>query len=424
MQPEGEKLEEQHAPRRRPDARRQDIKTADEAASYDLTRDAALNLERMAGPNSCLPCATWNHLCGMGFRMSGYVPVYEKARVNINLEVANKHWLAVTIGGLSQIGGRLSRTVCPYVRLHVLSLHSGDYILSVPLVPAGEADNLSKEGRPLAALNTAPCRLGALDADVHWDETFLIDAQFTAVTSPNSLLLFEVLDNPPSIKKSNDAGAGKKGKFSACLAWAYLIPRGTRSGRLNFAVPTDRGDPRREGRDGGEGSNADDVAVDEKSALLSQKAEDNEASAFLPARLQLYEYREESWLVEGLQRRNMTWQPRPSQGLLKTPTNPVAHAASTALVGHRVVPEVYLQWRRQRHVKAAGVLSVMMSYQRRSLGSLMHVVSQDAGVAPDSMTRPIDGDEKRSLAKVFFFPFSVKFVYAVFYVRMRRSGQL
>lgn len=352
--------------------------------------------------------------------MSGYIPAYEKIRTPVNLQEINKNWLSVTIGGLSQLGGRLSRSVCPYVRMHVLNLHSGDYIMSVPLTaanrPSGDSNATqreSHEGHPVPALNTASCQLRARDADVYWDETFLVDAQFSAVTSPNSLLLFEVLDNPPSIKKSHDtggSGGGKKGKFSTCLAWGYLIPRGTRSGRLNFAIPVAK--PSRQGghvpfqtpagKNDIEDSERDD-GIAESTRLL--QGEEEEDVPYLPARLQLYEYRNESWLIEGVQRRAMNWPPKPSYGYLKTPTNLSAHNMTTAKSGQRSVPEVYLQWRRQKHIKAEGVLSIVLSYQPRSASALGHVVAQEGdavNIESAVAQRQGDGDEKKSLAKVNF----------------------
>ena len=396
----------------------------DNAETYDMSTEGALNLERHAGPTGCLPCSSWNHLCGMGFRMSGYIPVYEKIQVPINLAEINRNWLSLTISGLSQIGGRLSRSVCPYVRVHVVNIHSGDYILSVPVLPASSVisgnENESKEGHPIAPLNTSPCHLRSFDADVRWDETFLIDAQYSAVTGPNAVLLFEILDNPPSIRKSHDrAGHGsergnKKGKFSTCLAWGYLLPRGTRSGRLNFAMPltkssmqnmeiSDLGSKLRYGAKSS--MNHSEIKSDESVSLLSDTHVDNKDVSddsnppFLPIRLQLYEYRDESWLIEGIQRRNMKWQPKPEYGHLKTPTNLEAHNLTLAMTGQHIVPEVYLQWRRQKHVKASGILSIIMSYQSRGLSALKQVVAQDGGVDVGIPSRPGDAEDKQSLVK-------------------------
>lgn len=110
------------------------------------------------------------------------------------------------------------------------------------------------------------------------------------MTGPNTILLFEVLDNPPSTRRSHGPG-GTKGKLANCLAWGYLLPRGLRAGRLNFAVPSKKV--------------SNHVAtkftpyhhcyLQSKSADLKSDQfpadEDAEDATYLPTKLQLYEYR-------------------------------------------------------------------------------------------------------------------------------------
>ncbi len=406
------------------------------AASQSAGNWTKIDSENTYGPKSCLPCSAWNLLCGMGFKITNYAPRYQvHGDPGVRIATLNEYWMTITIGGLSQLGGDLSRAVAPYVRVHVLNMHSGEYIMSLPVHPQESNRDApqSIESYPVAPMNSRPCALRTHDASVHWNETFVVRARFSDVTNPNTIMLFELLDNPPEIRKNGGGGGGggvgqwssggsRVEPWSACLAWGFLLPRGTRAGAFNFALPP-HCRARRDAvvaatgeiaRKGAIKASAADTHIEERAPLVSTANEEKQRedegdgqSEFLPLRLQLYQYRGESWLIEGIQRRMLRWPSKPFDHT-RTARNVSLNSGSSsgAAASRRRVPEVYIQWRRQRHVKAQGVLNVAMSYVSRAPDSAAGEMSSTRGAASDAAIMPTGtggensaDDSKKSLAR-------------------------
>jgi WD40 repeat protein len=313
-------------------------------------------------------------LCGLGFRLRGYSPNFvpnSKERKYANL---NDFWVTVTIEALSHVTGPLSRAVCPFVRMHVVNLHSGRYITTAeqqpqqPVGGGGEGGGAVNEPSVVVPpLNSRAYSMRSDETCPRWTDTLTIRARFSDVLDPNTLVLFEILDNPPAIRKSGGSNARRKSDYSDCLAWGFLLPRGNSQGNPNVALPDET-----TGRSGGGigsalssvgvGAAEGGVAEGEASGLLEgEERRSVDGVNFRPLRIQLYEYREETWLVEGIQRRMLGW-PSKARNVFKTQRKSRAGVADEFA---QRIPDVYFQWRRQRHVKAGGVLNVLVSYTHR-----------------------------------------------------------
>ena len=109
--------------------------------------------------------------------------------------------------------------VRPKVRVHCVYIDSGFYIKGVGMPPAPPC-------------LTGPCPLTQPSAMPYWRETLPISAPFTEAVSPNTLLLFELLDDRPSLKPNK---SGTKHRAHKRIAWSYLLPVGSR-GRLTLGL--------------------------------------------------------------------------------------------------------------------------------------------------------------------------------------------
>ncbi len=211
----------------------------------------------------------------------------------------------------------------------------------------------SKKLPPAAAVLTRPCSLKDSTTSPFWNQELIIDAFYSDVVSEDSLLLFEVLDDKPSLnvnRRHQQANDGQSSSPTAKrIAWAYLLPIGV-SGDLNVGLSDDwktskriaakstptssptkgtapgaqgvtfESPPRDSPRQGdteqdrehtesadNEGTLKDDVRGSANSAAHRRNYPWSKQSADMPVRLQLHYYRQYDGVIGFLQRKIMGW---------------------------------------------------------------------------------------------------------------------
>lgn len=170
---------------------------------------------------------------GLGYRidkLERFSVRFEEKYPNLRLDKeADGLAVGITILSLTFSGTQLSAIVKPYVKVHVVSLETGHYIGSRNL-PA------------VVPVSTTPCTLFDSTADPQWNQELVVNSYFSDLVSDDTLLLFEVLDEKPSLTTA--ARDRKKDKGSADMliakriAWGYLLPISV-GGDLNVGFSDD-----------------------------------------------------------------------------------------------------------------------------------------------------------------------------------------
>ena len=156
---------------------------------------------------------------------------------------------------------------------------------------------------------------------VMWSEQLQIKAYLKDIAAEDALILFEILDDRPSLK-ANTASAGSRRMKR--LGWAFLLPTGD-NGHVNVGMTEQaKGSISPRGRrakaaGGAEGEDADA----QEAATLKQK----------DVILQVFENVDNDGVVGSLQRTAMGW-PAPSSG-----------EKDEDAYSNDGIPSVYLQWR-------------------------------------------------------------------------------
>lgn len=159
---------------------------------------------------------------------------------------------------------------------------------------------------------------------IDWDEDLILKANLKELVSEETLILFEILDDRPSLKATSGSAGSRKMKR---LGWAFLLPTGQNGGvnvGLTEKPKSDKSvkiSPRARGAAGADGE--DEVAVAKNRSVVLQVFENVEYDGFLG----------------GAQRSAMGW------SVLKPSAAKDEDAYSTD-----GIPSVYLQWRMRDYV--------------------------------------------------------------------------
>lgn len=170
---------------------------------------------------------------GLGYRidkLERFVVRFEEKYPNLRLDKeADGLAVGITILSLTFSGTQLSAIVKPYVKVHVVSLETGHYIGSRNL-PA------------VAPVSTTPCTLFDSTADPQWNQELVVNSYFSDLVSDDTLLLFEVLDEKPSLTTAARDRKKDKGSpdmlIAKRIAWGYLLPISV-GGDLNVGFSDD-----------------------------------------------------------------------------------------------------------------------------------------------------------------------------------------
>ena len=351
----------------------------------------------------------------LGYTMENFRTIRPIEKSNLNLEYETRGLsVGINIRKIACHGDQLVGIVKPIVKVHVVSLETGLYIKSKKLPPA----------MPVV---TRPCSLKDSTMSPFWNQELIIDAFYFDVADEKSLLLFEVLDDKPSLSSSRRRRDGEAVVPTAKrIAWAYLLPIGI-GGELNVGLSDDWktskrvavaknkesvtptgeehppiGNEQEKGHvgvkfeehqqhashdslhsHGNEESHHDDVRRSGNSvaswggANAPSKYPWSKRSADMPLRLQLHQYREYDGLFGFLQRKIMGWPTIgsysdryvPSLCCIVTISHSFDFSDTTAYPNN--IPEVYLQWRLQRKILVReGFLSISLGPRPSELMSV------------------------------------------------------
>lgn len=157
---------------------------------------------------------------------------------------------------------------------------------------------------------------------VTWDEDLILKAYLKDLVSEEALILFEILDDRPSLKATSGSAGGRKMKR---LGWAFLLPTG-QNGGVNVGLTEKKSkrssSPRGRGAAGGGDDEVDEVVRRKRDVVL-----------------QVFENIDYDGLVGAAQRNAMGW------SVLK----PAADKDEDAYATDNI-PSVYLQWRMRNYV--------------------------------------------------------------------------
>ena len=175
---------------------------------------------------------------GMGYRMAFLRPLRFEVKSKVNLKYETQGLaVGVNVGKVTCHGEQLFGIVKPIVKVHLVSLETGLYVKSRKLPPA-------------AAVCTNACPIKNSTQYPAWHQDVIIDANFADVANENSLLLFEILDDKPSLSTARKAGSGNEPeRIAKRIAWAYLLPIGV-NGELNIGLTDDWKTSKRKAKSG------------------------------------------------------------------------------------------------------------------------------------------------------------------------------
>ena len=195
----------------------------------DNDRQKSVLLAQKLYNNSCAYLLFRSTLiCGLGYRMDNFRDSQQmdtKHKINLEYETQGLA-VGVNIGKMTFHGAQIVGIVKPLVRVHLVSIETGLYIKSKKLPPT-------------VAVTTRPCALKNSMEYPSWTQELILDANYCDVASEDALLLFEILDDKPSLSpqqrnKNNESNVPTAKR----VAWAYLLPIGMR-GELNIGLSDD-----------------------------------------------------------------------------------------------------------------------------------------------------------------------------------------
>lgn len=328
--------------------------------------------------------------CKLGYRMEPFYRDVQLTGKYVSSDGRTDPFiLAAVVERVQASAAFVTSLVRPMIRMHCVYLNTGHYIKGVGMPPAAPSTTGTTAAlvihilpRPFQTLTNisslGPCPLNKPSAMPYWNETLPIIAPFTDVAAPATLLLFELLDDRPSLrprKSSNQRSAFKR------IAWGYLMPVGTR-GQLNVGVMdswkanASNSPPRRAGqrigRLGG-GRNVEGSAEenDDSDALIGQKERNerpvDDSAHDLSVCVQLYSYATTDGILGSIQRGMMGW-----------PTLLPTGRADEAVYPDNV-PSVYVQWRRQNLLPIEGA-NLALSLGPRPVAAVAQPVLQTGNV--------------------------------------------
>ena len=209
---------------------------------------------------------------------------------------------------------------------------------------------------------------------VLWNEELHVKAYMKDLVVEDALLLFEILDDRPSLK-ANTASAGMRRMKR--LGWSFLLPAGE-NGRINVGMteqPRSRQNSPR-GRRGKATAAGDDVVEDEPAVTKSKDVI-----------LQVFESVDSDGVVGSLQRGAMGW-PAPQ---LRGERDEDAYSNDS-------IPSVYLQWRMAQYTPVPNgrmhVTTKPCDPQQKT--PLVPSASRVAESSPEMLTAMgVDGDVKK-----------------------------
>lgn len=169
-----------------------------------------------------------NLQCGMGYNVNKFHRHgrFEDANPGLRLEAeADGLSVGINVLKLHTYGEHMIGIVKPLIKIHAVSIDTGYYIKSrnFPVV---------------IPMTTKPCALTDATTPPTWNEEVILNAYFSDIVSDDTLLLFELLDDKPSLRTNYSASSVQRAPIAKRVAWGYLLPIGM-SGEMNVGFSED-----------------------------------------------------------------------------------------------------------------------------------------------------------------------------------------
>ena len=172
-----------------------------------------------------------NLSCGLGYSVDKFHRHgrFEEMHPTLRLDAdADGLGVGITVLTLNSHGGgdQLVGIVKPLVKIHLVSVDTGYYIKSRSFPAA-------------VPVTTTPCALLDATTSPAWHQELVLNAYFSDVVAEDTLLLFEVLDDKPSLRTNyNSSSSLQAAPIAKRVAWGYLLPIGM-SGEMNVGFSED-----------------------------------------------------------------------------------------------------------------------------------------------------------------------------------------
>ena len=173
-----------------------------------------------------LSCLRTNLCCKIGYNvgMIARQPLL-KEKVPIHFGPRPDSWsLGIRIEGIEYLTSELINLIRPMVRVHVVHIEHGTYLRS-------------QKRAFVAPLTTSSYPLKDSSDCPNWQQDLVLDINYGDIVSEDALILFELLDNRPSLNvKKTARNQGLRPPKQ--IAWGYIRPVSV-SGNLNVGVRDD-----------------------------------------------------------------------------------------------------------------------------------------------------------------------------------------
>lgn len=170
-----------------------------------------------------------NLLCGMGYNVNKFHRHgrFEDANPGLRLDAdADGLGVGIHVLSLNSYGEQLIGIVKPLVKIHAVSIDTGYYIKS-------------RNFPAVVPVTTKPCALLDATTNPTWNQELILNAYFSDVVGEDTLLLFEILDDKPSLRTNYSGDSGQPAvPIAKRVAWGYLLPIGM-SGEMNVGFSED-----------------------------------------------------------------------------------------------------------------------------------------------------------------------------------------
>lgn len=220
-----------------------------------------------------------------------------------------------------------SNMVRPCIRIHVVDVRSGYYVHS------SNKKNVYKYCTPKT---TSIYPLKNSHTSPHWqDESVMFELEYSEIITENTVLLFELLDEKPSMKSNLDSSSTRTDYKKQ--AWGYFSPLSSGGhGGMRGESPDDGDDQ--------DGLSLEALAMHLNVGhcphwLESSKAPSSSAPVYKAVNIQLHEYQDNNLICYAQARQKDFFKPVSTEGAEET-----VHVNTN-------IPEVYYQWRRVNHKK-------------------------------------------------------------------------
>lgn len=365
--------------------------------------------------NNCYQCFRRffrkNTPFNIGYRMVDYVREidFKLANPEIDLE-GDAKGLAVGLNIKSVHSNLLQRMgmVKPVVMIHAVSISTGYYIRS--------------RGLPFAKpVVTKSCFLKDTYSVPYWDEDLVIDAFFSDVANDDTILLFEIIDDKPSLSSSNikkqhrmkqqeEWNNNNTHPTAKRIAWGYLLPLGL-NGELNVGFsdewktsmtsrppsPSKRSSPAKETTlddsnhekttNEDENSSQSTETVEKEERLKALLYSTKKKNVDIALRLQLFQYHKYDGPIGFLQRKTKGW---------PLYNNYVKIDYSDDSLIFNEVPEVYVQWSKLKHKRLhESMISITIGPRKGEKMSSRALMNQTALIPIDNSNEELSQQLRR-----------------------------